>query len=529
MTAQIVRNPNMNAMPGVDTYERVVGPGHLRKHGQFFTPEPVAKFMVRWALQDGAEKVLDPALGNSVFPEIARALDAKAQFTGFEIDEEILKHFPLQPNTHLEFSNFLLSSWENKFDAIVGNPPFLKFQLIPEREQIKAAFLGNSKFQPSGLANSSVLFTLKCLEQLAAGGRMAFLVPPDFLDSKTGTVLREYWVKTRTLEAIVELDSMGSKIFGETLTNSCIILVSNKVNESVEIVNPSGLDDLESWNPSVGFPNSTRVPYERLRREVKWGQFLTEERRLDLGVISGKFGDLARVRRGLATGANDYFLLNSEQASAYGLDERDLLPVVARSADVTLMVFDTGSQNLLLALGKPCYLFAPESPLRPNAKRYVAEGLTAGIDTLHLPSKRKPWYAPESTPVAPIWISHASRGRIKVIRNLSGAINLTTFHGVYPKEEFASYADAIWVLMLSTRGQKWMLSASKRMATGLTKLQPGDLMQANFLDLPTSIGDLEVLNRFGRQLCIDGVELDQKTQWLIDEVTLPFWGAHSPI
>ena len=512
-------------MEPLQTYEQAVGRAHLRKFGQYFTPEPIAQFMVRWAIQDGPRKVLDPALGNSVFPEMAHKFGSTAQFDGYEIDEEILKYFPLRSNTQLQFSSFLLSSWATKYDAIIGNPPFLKFQLIPDRELVKAAFLGNSNFQPSGLANSSVLFTLKCMAQLAVGGRMAFLVPPDFLDSKTGAVLREHWVRSRNLEAVVDLDSMGLRIFGDTLTNSCIILVSNTAKEGVEIANPSDATDLENWNPELGFANSTRVPFETLAKEMKWGHLLTEERRAENKTSSGKLGDFVKVRRGLATGANGYFVLRSGQVSAYGLSKRDLLPVITRSADINALVFDTQSHDLLSSVGKPSYLFAPKSPLEPNAMRYVEKGLTDGINTLHLPARKKPWYAPEKTPVAPIWISQASRGRIKVVRNFSEAIHLTTFHGVYPKAEFEKYVDAIWVLMLSTHGQKLLLDASKRMASGLTKLQPGDLMQASFLDLTAAMGVLEELNRFGQHLCADGVDLNDKTQSLIDGATAHAWSA----
>jgi len=40
---------------------------HREKFGQFFTPEPVARFMVGWVLGNGATKLYDPAFGLGAF------------------------------------------------------------------------------------------------------------------------------------------------------------------------------------------------------------------------------------------------------------------------------------------------------------------------------------------------------------------------------------------------------------------------------------------------------------------------------
>lgn len=49
------------ASPAGDTAE-------LRKaRGAFFTPEPIARFVTRWALRSAAERVLEPSCGSGAF------------------------------------------------------------------------------------------------------------------------------------------------------------------------------------------------------------------------------------------------------------------------------------------------------------------------------------------------------------------------------------------------------------------------------------------------------------------------------
>ena len=48
-----------------------------------------------------------------------------------------------------------------------------------------------------------------------------------------------------------------------------------------------------------------------------------------------------------------------------------------------------------------------------------------------LTKSRKPWYALEKRPPAPIWVSVFNRNGVKFIRNEANISNLTTFHCVY--------------------------------------------------------------------------------------------------
>jgi adenine-specific DNA-methyltransferase len=101
--------------------------------GQIFTPEYVAEFMVKNVIEFIKDnntdyqdlKVLEPAVGEGVF--LYQLLQNKfTNIVAYEMDLS-LKDFLLKsfPRVSFQFDNFLGSNKNEKFDIIIGNPPYL--------------------------------------------------------------------------------------------------------------------------------------------------------------------------------------------------------------------------------------------------------------------------------------------------------------------------------------------------------------------------------------------------------------------
>lgn len=481
-------------------YIKEVGTGHLRKFGQYFTPATVAEFMVNWLLDDNMNVVLDPALGNSIFQRVAQKTYPDVQFVGYEIDKTVLDSFPPLPGTTVRFEDFLTSSWNDKYEGIIGNPPYMKFQLIDNRLEIQKSFEAHSTFKPNGFSNLYILFTLKCIGHLAANGRMAFLIPPDFLDSSSGELLKRILVDEHLLEGIISLDEMGLPMFDGAMTNSCIVLITKAQKSSVRFFAPHSVSELENYNDE-SLSSGVSVPYKELSVNSKWGVYLFSHE-FTTEAKAPKLGSFVDVKRGIATGSNEYFLFNENERINRDLSLQDLSRVVARSADFRGLSFGEDTFHTLVASDRNMYLFTPRIPLNSESRNYVQYGESLGIDQLYLPSRRKPWYSGENRSPAPIWIGQANRGNTRVVRNLAGVRNLTTFHGIYPLENYSKYVDAIFALLLSDIGQENLLRSAKRMATGLIKYQPSDLKNAEFFDIDSDQAIVEVLNQLGKNVAL---------------------------
>ena len=115
------------------TYSNTISQEHIKKFGQYFTDERIAEFMVKWACKD-AKNALDPAVGNSIFLKKIMENYENCILEGYEIDKKILDFFGNPAKANIHNSDYLTNDWDKKYDAIVCNPPYNKFQSIDNRK-----------------------------------------------------------------------------------------------------------------------------------------------------------------------------------------------------------------------------------------------------------------------------------------------------------------------------------------------------------------------------------------------------------
>ena len=110
-----------------------------KQFGQFFTDPLIARLMVRWALKKNAKNFLDPAVGPGIFPQMANELGAKVKKTVVEYEPSMIAKFKEgnKYSVKLVCSDYLAFDAEAKYDAIVCNPPYNKFQAIPDRDSYR--------------------------------------------------------------------------------------------------------------------------------------------------------------------------------------------------------------------------------------------------------------------------------------------------------------------------------------------------------------------------------------------------------
>ena len=145
-----------------------------------------------------------------------------------------------------------------------------------------------------------------------------------------------------------------------------------------------------------------------------------------------RVGDYFDCRRGIATGANDYFCLSRAEMREHRLAETHVAPCITKAADADGLVFTREKFDALVLATAGAYLLNP-SRNGQDLRRYLELGEQRGIPQRHLPSHRPVWYLPENRAVADIWVAVFSRESVKFILNQSGAKNLTCFHGLYAK------------------------------------------------------------------------------------------------
>ncbi len=177
--------------------------------GQVFTPKRIVSDMISLIRNHG--NILEPSCGNGAF---FSQLD---NCTGIEIDPKVAP----QDALCMDFFDF---STENKFDTIIGNPPYVRYQDISLETKKK---LDKTLFDER--SNLYLFFIHKCIQHLKPKGELIFIVPRDFLKSTSSIRLNEFIYKSGTITDIIELGD--EKIFTDAAPN-CIIFRFEKDNFS---------------------------------------------------------------------------------------------------------------------------------------------------------------------------------------------------------------------------------------------------------------------------------------------------------
>ncbi len=137
----------------------------IEQLGQVFTPFSLVEKMLR--LRRNRGRILEPSAGNGSF---LSQLGKDA--VGIEIDKELIQ------DRRVIASDFFAYSTDNKFNTIIGNPPYVRYQDIRRETKALLPMEGFDK-----RSNLYLFFIAKCMEHLAPGGELIFITPRNFLKS----------------------------------------------------------------------------------------------------------------------------------------------------------------------------------------------------------------------------------------------------------------------------------------------------------------------------------------------------------
>ncbi len=484
-------------------YIETVNLSHRKKFAQFFTPETIANLMADWLIGNNKLKtVLEPAFGLGVFSRKLLKKKPILNIKGFDIDKTIFKEaqsfFNTNSNVSLNLEDYMFNDWSNEYDGIICNPPYFKFHDYDNKSILKE-IENRLNFKFNGFTNLYTLFLLKSIYQLAPNGRMAYIIPSEFLNSDYGKLVKEYLVKTNTLRHLFVID-FKENVFDDALTTASILLLAKDNNDKK--INISTIKSKSDLSKIVNYINS----YPNLKGEftykpsdldpnIKWRKYY-QVQNSDKYKNLVPFSKYAKVVRGIATGANDYFTFRPSKAKEFSIQSDNLLPCICKAKDVKKVFFTSNDFEQLEQNDELTYLFDAVKSDNKAVDNYLQKGIEDGINEKYLTKSRKLWYSLENRPPAPIWVSVFNRNGLKFIRNEAEISNLTTFHCVYLKQSdlFSTInPDLLFAYLLTDIAKKIFSDNRREYGNGLKKFEPNDLNKAQVLNL--SLLNNETVNR----------------------------------
>ena len=411
--------------------------------GGYYTPPQIASFLLQWGMTDMlCPDILEPSCGDGVFIEQTQKLNLGfSSFTGIEYDaEEAAKASGIELHDttvyNRDFHEFCLNT-TCRFDVVVGNPPFIRYQYYDESLQTLASdIFKKAKLKYSKLTNAWVTFIIGCTLLLKERGKMAFVVPADILQVSYAKQLRSYLIKNFNQVNIVSFEQL---VFDDIQQEVVLLLCSKDGGEkhSIDHIDVKDGKSLQALLKSGLHFNAKKVNKD----SDKWSYyFLSNEEISFIESLSSKdknhIGNYASVEVGITTGANQYFTVPKNIVDFYGLKEF-AKPMVGRSVQVSSLDFTTTDWMKNVNKGSRAHLLVFESrdaiADHPGAKDYIEAGESEGINKGYKTSIRDDWFVIPSIKISDALFLRRNHLFPRLVLNSAQAYTTDTMHRVFFK------------------------------------------------------------------------------------------------
>lgn len=499
-TSDIAEKSRLKAQENLDAVKM----HETRKRlGQFATPSPLATEMLQYAESlfpaESRIRFLDPAFGTGAFYSALLRIFSRLRIDralGYEIDPEYGKAAKELWNDQLlqlEIVDFTRSSppetKEEMFNLIICNPPYVRHHHLAVQEKLRLAQIveGAVGLRLSGYSGLYCYFLLLSHRWMETHGLAGWLVPSGFMDVNYGIQVKKYLLDQVTLLRIHRFNPSDVQ-FEDALVSSAVLWFQKDtppIDHTVQFTYGGTL-----LRPAI----SKLVSVKMLRQSAKWTQFpiaITSEKH-DVTQSQTRLSDFFEVKRGLATGANGYFILTLQKAAEHELPKEFLRPILPppRCLEVDEIQSDSEGNPLLenKFLLLSCDL--PENAVRdnyPTLWKYLLSGIQEHINERYLCRHRHPWYSQENRPPSPLLCTYmgrfeGTRGRpFRFILNHSQATATNVYLMLYPRSSLKKMLERDTTLLrglwktLNDTPSNTLLREGRVYGGGLYKLEPKEL------------------------------------------------------
>lgn len=375
-----------------------------RKIGSFYTPQIIADFLVDYLtpkLKKENLTVLEPSSGDGIFVKsiykhkvisknLKRVLAVEREVS------ELKKVRKITANSSLETINSDFLDFQNnnndKFDLVIGNPPYFKKNFLSKKQQdLSKLIFKSANLSHTSAKNIWATFFVRCISFTNSEGVMALILPSDLKQVSFAKELRE--LLKNEFERI-ELFTFKELLFQECKGQDTVLLIAERKSTQRGVFTCDIESTNQLLNGSFAFKEEVRVSSSNWNHEHLSSDEFEFIERIKSNLSTINF--YTNAKPGVVTGANNYFIVDDETVANFGLEEL-VKPIIQKGIYVNGSVsFSKADLNKLSKQGKATNLIyfddANETLITKLNRRYLSLEETNALKKRYKLRDRKVWY-----------------------------------------------------------------------------------------------------------------------------------------
>lgn len=368
-----------------------------------------------------------------------------------------------------------LDAWS----TVLANPPYLRSQAIEfDLEPLRLSLQSQLNLHISRRSDIYLYFVLRAHAWLREGAVAAWIIPAEFQVTTYGAALRKYLSENVTLLRM-HTYSTDTPIFENALATTCVVIYRK------ESPRPDA-KAMVSFGSTMSSPSSSfSCAAIQLQQARRWSYLSLTSKEVE-GIESLRLGDLFELKRGIATGANSFFILSDGDLERLSVKQEWVLPLVPPARELRSGWIQSDENGNPRVSSPRWVINTSESveKLRESSPRFAeyVQDLLETVGDRYLVSHRPAPLLQEARLPAPflfLYMAKRVKSGTRFIRNESNSTYLNNYIGMYPKpkafELFTGLGELHDRLMRIPASE--LERCGRLYGNGLLKLEPRELSE----------------------------------------------------